>query len=253
MKNIIELDSSADSIDNIFKKLNDTGMYCIENSISEDFLISLRAEIKKELILKGSRYYSEINPADNNSSPFSKIIKNNDFIKMTNLLASKALKRNVDNSESLNVLRVVTGKKAESQTLKFHYDAFALTALIPIFIPDGPLEDSGHLVSWLNLRKLRKFQFLNLIEKALIQNILTRKVLGFIVRRNPDKYVSKMIPGNIYLFWGYRTLHANFSVDKALLRSTFLYHSGDVHQKSSLDKKIKNYRQKFEKKQAENN
>ena len=252
MHDCLHIDTSDKEINHIFDNLNKTGMYCIKDAISRELLDSLRNEIKSELVSKGDRYYSKINPANNSQSTFSAIKKNTNFIYLTNTLSSKALGRDVDDSESLNVLRVVTGKKADTQTLKFHFDAYALTVLIPIFIPDGPLEDSGHLVSFLNLRKLRKFQFVNMMQKALVQNSLTRKILGFVVRRNPKKYVSEMIPGNAYLFWGYRTLHANFSVDKNLLRSTFLYHKGDVHQKSIFDKTIKNRRQKFEKKQAEN-
>ena len=181
MHDCLNIDTSNQEIDNIFDSLNKTGMYCIKDAISIELLDSLRNEIKSELSSKGNRYYSKINPANDSQSKFSAIKKSANFITLTNALSSKALGRDVDNTESLNVLRVVTGKKADTQTLKFHFDAYALTVLIPIFIPDGPLEDSGHLVSFLNLRKLRKFQFLNIIEKVFIQNILTRKILEFIV------------------------------------------------------------------------
>ena len=172
---------------------------------------------------------------------------------MTNKLASMALQRKVSNSESLSILRVVTGQKTESQMLKFHYDAYALTALIPIFIPDGPTTESGHLVSWLNLRKFRKLQFVNLLEKSIIQNKFIRKILGYVVQNNLDKYMHKIIPGNIYLFWGYRSLHANLSVNKSLLRSTLLFHNGNVHNDSLIDTWIKKIRHSSERKNEAQN
>ena len=56
-----------------------------------------------------------------------------------------------------------------------------------------------------------------------------------------------MKPGNVYLFWGYRSLHANLPVDSLYTRATLLYHFGDVHPKSLGNKIIKSFRYTAEK------
>ena len=247
----IQLNTSDENIEKIYHSLNLNGMHCIENSIPKNLIDEFRNEINEYLNENGKRYFSKINPADESNSVFSSIKDSRSFVTLINKLASKVLNRKIEDFESLNVLRVVTGKNAESQTLQFHYDAYAVTALIPIFIPEGRAEESGHLVAWLNLRNFRNMQIINMIEKILLQNRFTRKFLSFLVFRNPEKYIHKMIPGNIYLFWGYRTLHANLGVNKDFLRSTLLFHGGDVHQGSYLDRIVKEKRHSSERKNDE--
>ena len=247
----IQLNTSDENIEKIYHSLNLNGMHCIENSVPKNLIDEFRKKINEYLNENGNRYFSKINPADEPTSAFSSIKNSRSFVTLINKLASKALNRKIEDSEGLNVLRVITGKNAETQTLQFHYDAYAVTALIPIFIPEGKAEESGHLVALLNLRKFRNMQIINMIEKALFQNRFTRKFLSFLVFRNQEKYIHKMIPGNIYLFWGYRTLHANLGVNKDLLRSTLLFHGGDVHQDSYLDKIVKRKRHASERKNDE--
>lgn len=248
----IQINTSDENIEKIFQSLNKNGLHCIENSIPKDLLDQFQNEIKEYLNENGNRYFSKINPANEPNSSFSFIKNSKSFVALINKLASRALNRKIEDSENLNVLRVITGKNAESQTLKFHFDAYAVTALIPIFIPEGKPQDSGHLVAWLNLRKLRNIQIINLCEKIFFQNILIRKFLSYVVLRNPEKFMHKMVPGNIYLFWGYRTLHANFGVNKDFLRSTFLFHGGNVMQNSHIDKIVKEKRHLYESKNDNN-
>ena len=247
----IQLDTSDENIKKIYNLLDHNGFHCIDNSIPNNLIDKWRNEINGYLNENGKRYFSKMNPADDPNSVFSSIKDSVSLVTLINKFASKALNRKIEDSESLNVLRVITGKNAESQTLKFHYDAYAITALIPIFIPEGRAVESGHLVAWLNLRTFRNMQIINMIEKALIQNRFTRKYLSFLVFRNLEKYMHKMIPGNIYLFWGYRTLHANLGVNKDFVRSTLLVHGGHVHQDSYLDSIVKKKRDSSERKNDE--
>ena len=70
---------------------------------------------------------------------------------------------------------------------------------------------------------------------------------------NLEKYAYLMKPGNVYLFWGYRSLHANLPVDPSYTRATLLYHFGDVHPKSVGNKVIKFSRHAIEKANVDNN
>ena len=46
--------------------------------------------------------------------------------------------------------------------------------------------------------------------------------------------IKYLKPGNLYLFWGYRTYHANFPVAGDAVRATMLLHYGDPHPSSLI-------------------
>jgi hypothetical protein len=127
------------------------------------------------------------------------------------------------------VLRCVQGNQGKRESNAFHYDASLVTALIPVFIPTEG-EERGDLMLFPNRRRVRSWVLFNVIEKALLQNKITR---GWIVKgmqRNWLKpYVLRLEPGSVYFFWGYRTLHANQPCGADVKRATALFHFGDPH------------------------
>ncbi len=251
--NNINIENSKQVVENIVSNLNSTGFCCIDNVLSDELQKEFSDEVIKLVKLKGKRYFSVVNVMSDDDLAFKAISNNNKLTSLLTSVAKAALDREVSKSDSLSVLRVVTGQAADTQSLKFHYDAFALTALIPIIIPDGPLEKSGHLVTFTNLRKFRSLFFFNLVEKIFFQNSFLRMILSKLVISNLEKYTYLMRPGNIYLFWGYRSLHANLPVDPDYIRATMLYHFGDVHPKSIGNKFIKSSRHTSENVNADKN
>lgn len=127
------------------------------------------------------------------------------------------------------VLRCVQGVSGRRESNCFHYDASLVTVLLPIEIPqDGT--DRGDLILFPNLRRIRSSVYLNVLEKALLQNALSRKLISAAIKRRllrPEKL--QLVPGNLYLFWGYRSLHANEPCDPATRRATAIFHYGDPH------------------------
>ncbi|CAM5498051.1 Phytanoyl-CoA dioxygenase OS=Stutzerimonas stutzeri OX=316 GN=CXK95_10520 PE=4 SV=1 [Stutzerimonas stutzeri] len=76
---------------------------------------------------------------------------------------------------------------------------------------------------------------LNVLEKALVQNTFTRKLISLGIRLHllrPQRL--RLVPGNLYLFWGYRSLHANEPCNPAYRRATAIFHYGDPHAGSLL-------------------
>lgn len=127
------------------------------------------------------------------------------------------------------VLRCVQGDSGRRESNCFHYDASLLTVLLPIEIPQHGA-DCGDLIVFPNLRRVRSNVLFNVLEKTLLQNALSRKLISAAIRRNllkPKKL--QLVPGNLYLFWGYRTLHANEPCDPASRRATAIFHYGDPH------------------------
>jgi len=127
------------------------------------------------------------------------------------------------------VLRVLYGRgEGEKQAHMYHYDAYALTALLPIAIPDRADGKNGDLVLFLRRRRLHRSLLLNLVQKALVQNPLARWLLARErVRRWLRGEVVKLRPGNLYVFLGYQTCHGNTPCSIESLRATALFHYAD--------------------------
>jgi hypothetical protein len=69
---------------------------------------------------------------------------------------------------------------------------------------------------------------------VLLDNRLTQKLLRRTVERDPSRPTRvKMQPGNLYLFWGYRTIHTNEPCDPDKVRATALFHYANPHQKAN--------------------
>jgi hypothetical protein len=62
----------------------------------------------------------------------------------------------------------------------FYYDAYVITALVPVAIPQNSDEPSGDLILYPQLRSIRSNVVANVLEKAVIQN---RVVNAAVVQR----------------------------------------------------------------------
>jgi hypothetical protein len=133
-------------------------------------------------------------------------------------------------------LRCVQGGSGRRESNCFHFDASLVTALLPIEIPQqGKPNERGDLLLFANRRRVRPSVLLNVLEKALVQNAFTRKLISLGIRLHllrPQRL--RLVPGNLYLFWGYRSLHANEPCNPAYRRATAIFHYGDPHAGSLL-------------------
>ena len=72
----------------------------------------------------------------------------------------------------------------------------------------------------------------------MIQNPIIQKIFAIFALRKIEKHIVKLEEGNIYFFYGYRTLHANLPVNPEYIRATLLFHFGNPHNDSFLIKAI---------------
>ncbi|MBE7927360.1 hypothetical protein INQ33_07095 [Pseudomonas saudiphocaensis] len=136
------------------------------------------------------------------------------------------------------VIRCLQGKSGLKQSHFYHFDATAVTALLPLYIPTEG-EHCGDLIIFPNLRPVRFNALFNVIEKAVLHNGFSQKMVALAVKRGWMRPIRlELEPGNLYLFWGYRSLHANDECDPALLRATALFHFGNPHHDSWLARLI---------------
>lgn len=237
-EDVIKVSPTMPLLEEIENHLKSDGFYCLENSLDSNILSIFQNEILSLINSKGRRYFSLIDPCKNIESKFNLLEKSYCLKKFLCELAKSGTDKDILDSEILSVLRIVSGKGAEGQSLKFHYDATVITALVPILIPNGPIKNCGHLLAYKNLRPIRSSALVNLIEKIIMQNLISQKIISFLTLRKMEKHVFELKEGNIYFFYGYRTLHANLNVNPNYVRATLLFHFGDPHKNSFLIKSI---------------
>lgn len=158
-----------------------------------------------------------------------------------------------ENQKPYKVLRVVDGKKSDSEANNYHFDAHHFTALIPIFIPNNPSGKNGDLMISSNLRGYSSNIIINILEKVLYQKIL-KPFLKYEKFKKIFKFKKIILEvGNIYLFNGYRSLHGNLNIEQGNLRATLLIHYNDKFKNSKLVSLNRSFRQKRENKIIDQN
>jgi hypothetical protein len=144
-----------------------------------------------------------------------------------------AISRPAPDQTYYQVLRCLTGDAGRRNSMVFHFDSYVLTALLPIEVPAG--KENGELILLPNLRPIRRWYVTNLIDKVLLDNKLTQWILRGLSKLRPERFVRiAMTPGDLYFFWGYRSIHTNAPCDADKIRATALFHYADPHQDSSL-------------------
>jgi hypothetical protein len=231
----------------IVEQLNNEGFACIEGAISGSWLESARSHVKKAINEHGEKYFSVIRPGDEQGSPFAELTSHPDLLSLLKDLTVRGCSSGAaEGSNIYDVLRVIAGPKGDSGSLAFHYDASAITALVPIFMPENAPGKSGELVILANRRPFRKSLIINFFEKIVFQNKFARKRFNERLLGNEDEFVRILYPGNIYLFWGYRSYHGNLPCAPHSLRATMLLHYGNPHGNAVALRLVRTSRRLFE-------
>ena len=122
-------------------------------------------------------------------------------------------------------LRIFYGEVGENESYNFHFDSYVLTILMPIIIPKERNQKNGDLMIFKRRRLFHRIPWLNLLQKVLLQNYLSRFLLKTkILRKFFGMKIVKLKPGNIYLFLGYQTIHGNRTCNNKFLRATGCFH-----------------------------
>lgn len=218
------LDSAA-----LAAELDEKGFVCIENAIDPAWIERAQAYVHGLVAQKGKRYFALNWLSRDRGTPPQELTDDPQMRRLMTSLAQIGCPKAKLDEEIYTGLRVVAGSTGDERSLLHHYDKHVITALAPILIPEGPKRRAGELLVFPNRRGYRRFTLFNIIEKAIVQsewyrNRVTRKLAAVDVQN-----VKYLKPGNLYLFWGYRTYHSNFPVDGDMVRATMLLHYGDPH------------------------
>lgn len=131
-------------------------------------------------------------------------------------------------------LRVLAGESGVRESLRFHYDSYILTAILPVLLPEG---DRGGLGIAPNTRPIRRSYLANVLDKVAVDNAPVQAALRRRHRRGALPYIPFRV-GDLYLIWGYRSLHGNDACLPEDVRCTAIVHFADPHADSPMKRWI---------------
>lgn len=213
------------------------GYATLGHFVSEQELEPVRALVRASVDAAHGEYVDFKGPGALGGTILGDLPKSAAFKDLCRRLYELGTGRASPEAEFYQVLRCLQGRAGQTRSWYFHYDSYVVTALLPVAIPiEGP---RGDLLMIPNTRHLRRLYLANLLDKVVIENGLSQTVLRSITRRKRFNTVSiQLQPGNLYLFWGYRSIHTNEACDPDKLRATALFHYGNPHEESRLRRLI---------------
>ena len=120
------------------------------------------------------------------------------------------------------VLRILDGSAVDSPPFDWHYDANAVTMLVPVVVPEG----AGDLALFPDHRPHRRSATVDAAERLLVHNNLYGRRLRRRFDADPAAFTVHLTPGDVYVFRGYRSLHATLPWPTDTLRVTLLLQYG---------------------------
>lgn len=228
----------------IARDINQNGYACIPGYLNNLQLTQLREQVHEQARQHHGEYFAHHDGEQVAGSLLATLSSAPEFQSLLDDVYQLGAGEEAPSKRIYLVMRCVQGQTGRKESNCFHYDASLVTALLPVEIPqDG--DQRGDLLLFPNLRKLRKYVLVNVLEKALLQNKLSRKLISRAIGLGllkPQRL--QLVPGNLYLFWGYRSLHANEPCDPAQLRATAIFHYGDPHAGSLMTRMILRHNQR---------
>jgi hypothetical protein len=226
-----EYDSSgvAESIDR-------DGFAVIECFIPPEEIAHARMAIEAAVRENGNESVGRVGSLDRFEDTFvHRLTHDPAFNALCREICTASLGREAPGSDIMPSLRCLSGRSGAQQSMFFHYDSFVLAALVPIIIPDG--EQRGRLIVYPNRRGVRRSYLTNFVDKLWTDSkAAQRRYHGMYAAGNDRLRFIDMVPGNLYLFWGYRSIHTNEACNPDRIRSTAIFHYYDPHANSALKK-----------------
>jgi hypothetical protein len=233
-------DIPDDQIDTLAKDIEKSGFAVLPSYVGSDLLAHLRDLVGGLVAASGGEYTVRTGREEMTNTLLDAIGRTPSFVQLMRGLYEKTCGKPAPEQDLYQVLRCLMGKTGAQHAYFFHYDSYVVTALLPIVTPTEG--NTGDLLMRPNFRSVRSTYMANLLDKLLVDN----KWAQVFFRRRAIARKSfvkvKIIPGNLYLFWGYRSVHANEACDIDKVRATALFHFGDPHADSTLREFIRKQR-----------
>ena len=210
------------------------GFACLPGYIGRPDLDRMRSFVADAVCRSQGEYVGFTGTASVAGSALDVLAASHDFRSLMRRIYEFGTGRPGPDVEFYQVLRCLTGRSGERHSLRFHYDSYVVTALIPVEIPTTG--KTGDLVMLPNTRRIRNSYFANLVDKLMLDNRLSQLALKALMRMKLLPLARiRPVPGNIYFFWGYRSIHTNEACDADKVRATALFHYANPHAGARLN------------------
>lgn len=219
------------SVKGLATQIQRSGYAMVPRYLKPTVLAEMADFARQRVAANGGEYLALTGREPVRDTPFSRLSDWPPFTRLLKDLYTERVGRAAPAQGLYQVLRCLSGETGLPCAYNFHYDSYVVTALLPVIIPQGP--NAGDLLMSPNRRPLRPVYLINLVDKIFLHNPVRQQLLKNAADRGAFTKVT-MVPGNLYLFWGYCSIHANESADPAQIRCTALYHFGDPHAGSQL-------------------
>lgn len=228
---------SPGDIESLAGDIDRNGYAVVTDYLSDDDIAALRTFVSDAVDAAGNTYVMFSGSDSVAGTALQRLALSPAFKNLCMSIVEHATGRRPPEEPYYQILRCLTGEAGERHSMRFHYDTYVLTALFPIHVPAG--KRSGELIVVPNFRGVRSNYATNLFDKVLLDNPLTQKFLRRLSERGSTRLVRiPMKPGNLYFFWGYRSIHTNAPCDPDQIRATALYHYLDPHRSSRLKRML---------------
>jgi hypothetical protein len=221
-------DVPVSTIDNLITELNEVGFASIPNYLSSADLRRMQGFVSSAIEANNHEYVHFNGPDEVSGSGLEELARSPRFVNLIHQIYERGTGKKAPSQGFYQVLRCLSGATGQKNSMIFHYDSYVITALVPITIPASGR--SGDLLIYPNTRKIRGSYLANAVDKVILDNPLSQRLLRASVNSKafgPQRI--KMTPGNLYFFWGYRSVHTNEPCDPDKVRATALFHFANPH------------------------
>jgi len=224
---------SRERIVDLVADMNTKGFGVLPGYVQPEDLAGLRSFLEGTVTAAGEQYVSFAGEEPVAGTLLQALSNSPAFVDLLHQIYELGAGRPAPDQSLYQLLRCLKGESGLKHALLFHYDSYVVTALLPVIIPTEGL--TGKLVMAPNVRSIRSSYLFNLIDKIILDNPVTQFLLRKAYRSGLLKLTQiPMVPGNLYFFWGYRSVHGNEACDPDKIRATALFHFGDPHANSRL-------------------
>ncbi|CAG9200899.1 conserved hypothetical protein [Paraburkholderia tropica] len=223
---------SAASAQSLAESMDETGVAVLHDVVPDEIIARMRGFVGDQIARRGGQYFSCEGTAWTADTCLRPLIEDAGLHALLRSLYEGKMRTPPPSERIFPVLRVLTGSHGLRHALNFHYDSYVVTVLLPVLIPNAPGEPPGHLLMFPNLRDARRSAVVNILEKLMMEKLLKRLWRKERVQHWLSAKIVPLTPGNLYFFWGMRSLHANQACLPASVRCTVLMHFGDPHERS---------------------
>ena len=237
----VELDlalPSDDELDRLVDDIDRRGYGCLTGYIPAASLAKMRCFVSSAIQRSSGEYVGFTGAAAVAGSTLDAIAASHEFQSLMKCIYERGTGQEAPPVEFHQVLRCLSGRTARRHSLHFHYDSYVVTALIPVEIPTTGR--TGDLLMLPNTRKIRRSYAANLLDKLMLDNPASQSALKILMALRLLPLVRiRPVPGHIYFFWGYRSIHTNEACDRDKVRATALFHYADPHAGDELQRRLR--------------